>query len=78
MFKGFPRTVEQAEKLQSMEPINMALNLVVPHSVIIERAKGRLVHLPSGRVYNAGFKDPKVPVNGPFFTVVFHKLKIYY
>ncbi|XP_063976744.1 GTP:AMP phosphotransferase AK3, mitochondrial isoform X2 [Diachasmimorpha longicaudata] len=57
---GFPRTVTQAQKLQQLHPMNHVLNLVVPHSIIIERVKNRWVHLPSGRVYNVGFNDPKV------------------
>lgn len=40
----------------------MALNLNVPYDVIIERVKGRWVHLPSGRVYNTDFNAPKIPV----------------
>ncbi|XP_011310570.1 GTP:AMP phosphotransferase AK3, mitochondrial isoform X2 [Fopius arisanus] len=58
LLDGFPRTVTQAEKLQQVHPMNLVLNLIVPHSVIIERVKNRWVHLPSGRVYNVGFNDP--------------------
>ncbi|XP_063976742.1 GTP:AMP phosphotransferase AK3, mitochondrial isoform X1 [Diachasmimorpha longicaudata] len=60
LLDGFPRTVTQAQKLQQLHPMNHVLNLVVPHSIIIERVKNRWVHLPSGRVYNVGFNDPKV------------------
>lgn len=65
--KGFPRTKEQAEILYAQQPIDVALNLVVPFEVIIERVSGRWVHLPSGRVYNVGFEPPKVPVNTRLF-----------
>ncbi|XP_044581551.1 GTP:AMP phosphotransferase AK3, mitochondrial isoform X1 [Cotesia glomerata] len=58
---GFPRTIEQAKKLQEKFPVNLVLNLIVPHEVIIERVRNRWVHLSSGRVYNIGFNDPKVP-----------------
>ncbi|KAK0163421.1 hypothetical protein PV327_007105 [Microctonus hyperodae] len=61
LLDGFPRTLTQAEKLQKVQPVNLVLNLIVPHSVIIDRIKSRWVHLPSGRVYNVGFNDPKVP-----------------
>lgn len=61
LLDGFPRTLEQAEKLQKVHPVNLVLNLKVPTSVILERVKSRLVHLPSGRVYNIGFNDPKIP-----------------
>lgn len=38
------------------------ININVPDSVILDRLKNRWVHLSSGRVYNIGFNDPKVPV----------------
>ncbi|XP_008556294.1 GTP:AMP phosphotransferase AK3, mitochondrial [Microplitis demolitor] len=60
LLDGFPRTIEQAKKLQDKFPVNLVLNLIVPHEVIIERVRNRWVHLPSGRVYNIGFNDPKV------------------
>lgn len=37
----------------------MAINLVVPFQVIIDRVKGRWIHLASGRVYNEDFNAPK-------------------
>ncbi|XP_043284868.1 GTP:AMP phosphotransferase AK3, mitochondrial [Venturia canescens] len=61
LLDGFPRTVAQAEKLQESHPVNLVLNLIVPHSIILDRVKNRWVHLPSGRVYNIGFNDPKEP-----------------
>ncbi|KAH0553838.1 GTP:AMP phosphotransferase AK3, mitochondrial isoform X2 [Cotesia glomerata] len=61
LLDGFPRTIEQAKKLQEKFPVNLVLNLIVPHEVIIERVRNRWVHLSSGRVYNIGFNDPKVP-----------------
>jgi len=61
MLDGFPRTVVQAQRLQANEQLDAVINLEVPHEVIIERTKGRWIHLPSGRVYNVGFNEPKVP-----------------
>ena len=60
---GFPRTLTQAEKLQHSHPANLVLNLIVPHSIILERVKNRWIHQASGRVYNIGFNDPKQPVS---------------
>lgn len=60
MLDGFPRTVVQAKHLYDCEHIDAVLNLQVPNDVIIDRVKGRWIHLPSGRVYNVGFNDPKV------------------
>lgn len=62
-FLGFPRTVVQAEKLQKVHPISLVINLEVPHDVIMERASRRWIHVPSGRAYNLGFNNPKVPVS---------------
>ncbi|KYN41428.1 GTP:AMP phosphotransferase, mitochondrial [Trachymyrmex septentrionalis] len=60
LLDGFPRTLTQAERLQRLHPINLVLNLVVPTNVILDRVKNRWVHVPSGRVYNIGFNDPRV------------------
>jgi len=61
LLDGFPRTRNQAEQLFVKEPVNVAINLIVPFEIIIERIKGRWIHLPSGRVYNTDFNAPKVP-----------------
>ncbi|XP_029037366.1 GTP:AMP phosphotransferase AK3, mitochondrial isoform X2 [Osmia bicornis bicornis] len=61
LLDGFPRTLEQAEKLQKKHPVNLVLYLDVPNEVILNRVKNRWVHLPSGRVYNVGFNSPKIP-----------------
>lgn len=63
LLDGFPRTLSQAESLWKEEKLHIALNLIVPFDVIIERVKSRWIHLPSGRVYNLGFNEPKVPVS---------------
>lgn len=61
LLDGFPRTIEQAKQLHSLYKVNAVINLNVPFDVIIDRVKGRWVHLGSGRVYNVGFNEPKVP-----------------
>ncbi|XP_023247071.1 GTP:AMP phosphotransferase AK3, mitochondrial isoform X2 [Copidosoma floridanum] len=60
LLDGFPRTVTQAQILEPILPVTLVINLVVPDSVILERLKNRWTHLPSGRVYNIGFNDPKI------------------
>lgn len=60
LLDGFPRTLTQAQSLYSVQKLDLVLNLVVPFEVIIERVKGRWIHLPSGRVYNTDFNAPKV------------------
>jgi len=61
LLDGFPRTLEQAEKLcgRSFTP-DIVIGLNVPFDVIIARVKGRWTHVPSGRVYNEDFNKPKV------------------
>ncbi|XP_077293932.1 adenylate kinase 3 [Arctopsyche grandis] len=61
LLDGFPRTAVQAEQLWKLQPVDFAINLNVPFDVIVDRVKGRWVHLPSGRVYNIDFNAPKVP-----------------
>jgi nucleoside-triphosphate--adenylate kinase len=62
LLDGFPRTSVQAEKLWEVVKIDVAMNLIVPYEIIIDRVKKRYVHLPSGRVYNLDFNPPKVPM----------------
>ncbi|XP_051539732.1 GTP:AMP phosphotransferase AK3, mitochondrial-like [Myxocyprinus asiaticus] len=61
LLDGFPRTVSQAEALESMCDADTVINLNVPFQTIRERLTSRWVHLPSGRVYNIDFNPPKKP-----------------
>jgi adenylate kinase len=58
---GFPRTATQGKALAHLLPINLVLQLVTPVDIILSRMANRWTHAPSGRVYNVGFNDPKVP-----------------
>ena len=58
---GFPRTATQARALSHLLPINLVLQLVTPVDIILARMANRWTHAASGRVYNVGFNDPKVP-----------------
>ncbi|KAK4094322.1 hypothetical protein Purlil1_927 [Purpureocillium lilacinum] len=58
---GYPRTAAQATTLDTIIPINLAVSIKTPFSVILERIAGRWVHEPSGRVYNTTFNAPRVP-----------------
>lgn len=59
LLDGFPRTTSQAAALHGSLPADFVINLDVPFDVIIDRVKGRWVHLPSGRVYNEDWNPPK-------------------
>ena len=60
LLDGFPRTAGQADLLDEIVPINLAVSIKTPFDVIMERISGRWVHEPSGRVYNETFNAPKV------------------
>ncbi|KAJ2906423.1 hypothetical protein MKZ38_001783 [Zalerion maritima] len=60
LLDGFPRTAPQAERLESIIPINLVVSLKTPLEVIMERIAGRWVHGPSGRIYNTTFNAPRV------------------
>ncbi|KAI0263755.1 adenylate kinase-domain-containing protein [Gloeopeniophorella convolvens] len=64
---GFPRTVPQAEKLDTMlqsrkEPLDSVVELEIPDQLLISRITGRLVHPASGRTYHREFHPPKKPM----------------
>ncbi|CAZ84529.1 unnamed protein product [Tuber melanosporum] len=61
LLDGFPRTKNQAQSLDSEVAMNLVVNLDVPHDVILDRIANRLVHEPSGRVYNMTWNKPKNP-----------------
>ncbi|THH31854.1 hypothetical protein EUX98_g2332 [Antrodiella citrinella] len=61
---GFPRTVPQAEKLDSMltarkEKLDSVIQLVIDDQLLISRITGRLIHPASGRTYHREFSPPK-------------------
>ena len=57
---GFPRTANQASRLDALIPINLVVSLITPIDIILSRIASRWVHAPSGRVYNTDFNAPKV------------------
>ena len=63
LISGFPRTLKQAEAMQQIVTKDVVINLNVPFEVIIDRIKGRWVHVPSGRVYHTEFNPPKMSVS---------------
>lgn len=62
---GFPRTIPQAEKLDSMlaeskRPLQSAVELKIDDELLVSRITGRLVHPASGRSYHKEFNPPKM------------------
>lgn len=58
---GYPRNAAQAHTLDGIVPINLAVSIQTPFSVLLDRIAGRWVHGPSGRIYNTTFNAPLVP-----------------
>jgi adenylate kinase len=61
---GFPRTVVQAERLDSMlaernQKLQHAVELQIDDGLLVSRITGRLVHPASGRSYHKVFNPPK-------------------
>jgi len=62
---GFPRTTNQAEKLEQMladrkEKVDAVVHFNIADSILIPRVTGRLIHAKSGRSYHKIFNPPKV------------------
>jgi adenylate kinase len=61
LLDGFPRTIAQAEGLETMGIlIDHVIEIDVADEEIVKRMAGRRVHLPSGRTYHILFNPPKV------------------
>ena len=61
LFDGFPRTIAQAEGMQSSGiEINAVVELYLDDAEIIKRMSGRRIHPASGRSYHVIFNPPKV------------------
>lgn len=58
LLDGFPRSIEQAMKLDEILDIGCVLCLDVPHETIIQRLSSRWIHNSSGRVYNLDYNPP--------------------
>lgn len=56
---GYPRTLQQAKHLDSLVDLDFVINLEIPDEAIVEMLKARLVHVPSGRVYNENTNAPR-------------------
>ncbi|OAG32495.1 adenylate kinase [Nematocida sp. ERTm5] len=56
---GYPRTVDQLDSIEFY--YDRILFLDTPMDYIIDRAEGRLCHIPSGRIYHTKYNPPKIP-----------------
>ena len=61
LFDGFPRTIRQAEGLESLKVyIDVIIELAVEDNEIVKRMSGRRVHMESGRTYHVVYNPPSV------------------
>ncbi|NQT59121.1 MAG: adenylate kinase [Bacteroidetes bacterium] len=56
---GFPRTIPQAEALETFAQIDYVINFEIKREVIIRRLSGRRIAKESGRVYHIIYGPPK-------------------
>merc|ERR1711988_47748 len=61
---GFPRTVKQAEMLDTLlsktgDKVSVVIEFNVPDEILEERICGRWIHKASGRSYHVKFNPPK-------------------
>lgn len=60
LFDGFPRTIPQAEALETAGVhIDFVVEVAVGDEEIVERLAGRRVHPASGRTYHVKYQPPK-------------------
>jgi len=65
LLDGFPRTIPQAEKLDTLlegrgTPLEHVIEMKIDEEKLIERISGRLFHMVSGRSYHEKFNPPQV------------------
>ncbi|CAF3066805.1 unnamed protein product [Rotaria sp. Silwood2] len=64
LFDGFPRTINQGEKLEELleskqKRLDAVLEYAIPDELLKRRILGRLIHKSSGRTYHEEFHPPK-------------------
>jgi len=57
---GFPRTVGQAEALERIVSIDVAINIALPREEVIKRLSSRRVCRECGKIYNLLYNPPQV------------------
>ncbi|EDW53903.1 adenylate kinase [Drosophila sechellia] len=67
LLDGFPRTVVQAEKLDTLldkrkTNLDAVIEFAIDDSLLVRRITGRLIHQASGRSYHEEFAPPKKPM----------------
>ena len=58
LFDGFPRTIPQAEALESITEVSTVISIEVPDDHIVNRIVGRRMDPETGEIYHVSFKTP--------------------
>ena len=58
LFDGFPRTIPQAEALESITEVSTVISIEVPDEDIVNRIVGRRMDPETGEIYHVSFKTP--------------------
>lgn len=61
IISGYPQNLNQCTKFWEAVKIDVAVNLIVPFDVLVDRVRSRWYHQPSGRQYNLLYNPPKNP-----------------
>jgi adenylate kinase len=69
IFDGYPRTVAQAEAFDKVlakagRKIEKVISMEVPLEEMVERAVGRRIHEPTGRIYHLRYDPPPPGLEG--------------
>ncbi len=57
---GFPRTVQQATMLEQANiTVDIVILITLDDDIAVQRISGRMIHLPSGRIYHQSYNPPK-------------------
>ena len=56
LFDGFPRTIPQAEALESFTEVSTVISIEVPDEDIVNRIVGRRMDPETGEIYHVSFK----------------------
>jgi adenylate kinase len=56
---GFPRTIAQAQALETFSPVDQAVNFDIPDTAVLERLSGRRVCRQCGSTYHQIFNKPR-------------------
>lgn len=68
LFDGFPRTIAQAETLESITPIDCVVNIDVPSERLVNRISGRRMCPKCGAAYHVStYREPLCVCGAPLY-----------